>query len=142
MRARRGVAALEFALTFPVFLAIVGGIIELGMYVSFHHIIARAARDGARVGSVTIEGNDPTGDLIESEAIDQAEFVLETMGHTCTGGCDVSASWATRPDGYHYITVTVEYPYQGVTGLLPFLNDTVSVGSFTMLTQQQDESEV
>ncbi len=140
MGARRGVAALEFALCFPVFLAIVGGVVELSMFVSFHHVLARAARDGARVGSITIEGSDPTGALIEAEAEEQAEFVLDTMGYPCEGGCDVDAEWAAREDGYHYITVSVSYPYRGITGLVPYLDDTVSVGTFTMLTQQQDES--
>lgn len=134
---RRGVAALEFALTFPVFLAIIGGIVELGMFVSFHHIIARAARDGARVGSVTIEGADPTGSLIEAEAVEQAEFVLETMGHPCEDPCTVEADWHAGEDGYQYVTVTVLFPYQGVTGLLPYLNDVLSEADFTMLTQQQ-----
>lgn len=135
--ARRGVAALEFALSFPVFLAIIGGIVELGMFVSFHHIIARAARDGARVGSVTIEGADPTGSLIEAEAVEQAEFVLETMGHPCEETCTVEAEWTTHADGYRYVTVTVTFPYQGVTGMLPYLNDAQSAADFTMLTQQQ-----
>ena len=142
MTCRRGAAAVEFALTLPVLLILIAGIVELGMFVSFHHVIGRAVREGARVGSTTIEGDSPTGDIIEAEAIAQTEFVLATLGYPCTGNCDVDAEWHVRADNYRYLTVSVEFPYDSVTGLLAFLDDILAEASFTMLTQQQDESEV
>jgi Flp pilus assembly protein TadG len=138
-RLRRGGAAIEFALVAPVLLAVFGAMLELSLYVNSFHLISRAARDATRVGSITIEGNGADGSLIEANAIEHALTVLDFTGFQCTDvpNCDVTAEWAADPiDGNMYITTTIEYPYKGMTNLLPIVNQGVTA-RFTMLAQQQ-----
>lgn len=134
-RRRRGAAAVEFALSLPFIVALFGGVVDLCLYMSRCHVIARAARDGARVGSVTFEGTSPTGALIEDAAVDQAMAILEQTGLECAAECQVLADWHAV-DGYQMITVYVEYPFVALVGILPSMNDAVAF-EFTMMTQQQ-----
>jgi len=134
-RRRRGVAAVEFALTLPVFLLVVTGVIELSHFISNFHHVQRAARDGARVGSVTLEGVDGDGSLIEAAAAQQALDVLEASRRECGAGCTVISDVFIE-DGRQYISVTVSYPYEPLTWMFGQLADQ-SVAQFTMMTQQQ-----
>lgn len=134
---RRGVAAVEFALTLPVFMLVLAGVIELSAFISQFHIVQRAARDAARVGSITLEGPNPDGEILKQAAVDQAFTVLDAAGRPCGAGCVVAAEWF--PDGDHdYISVTVSYEYVPITWAFGNLADQ-SVAQFTMLTQQRSE---
>lgn len=136
-RLRRGAAATEFVFTAPIMLLMVAGIFELSTFIGRFHMLQRAARDGARVGSVTLEGEEADGSLITAAAEAQANLVLTSGGLPCTGSCAVNAQWVLDEDlGLRFVVVTVTYPYLPLTDVLPFLNgDTVS--QFTMVTQQQ-----
>lgn len=137
-RLRRGAAAIEFALMMPVVFGAFVSVLELSHYTSRFHAVSRAARDGARAGSITIEGPDGDGSLIVDTAIEQAELVLTSTGHDCADlRCEVDAIWAQDPDvGFYFLTVTVRYPYQPFTGAFPPLSDHIHA-EFTMMTQQQ-----
>ncbi len=136
-RRRGGVAAIEFALTLPVMLLVLMGIVELSLLQSRMYTISRAARDACRIGSGVIEGVDPTGDDIEAAAVDHAQFVLDTAGIDCGGGCTLTADWFEDADtGWMFLRVFVGVPYEPFTGLLPQLADATR-SEFVMLTQQQ-----
>lgn len=134
-RKRRGIAAMEFILMMPVFILTVTGVIELSNFITNFHHVQRAARDGARVGSVTLEGVNADGSLIKEAAAQQAIDVLDASNRPCGVGCSVAADWYTY-EGRKYVTVTVAYPYEPVTWMFGQLADS-SVAQFTMLTQQQ-----
>ncbi len=51
-RSRRGAAAVEFAVVAPLFLLLLGGIIEFGQAFRIEHAISNASRRGARAGIV------------------------------------------------------------------------------------------
>jgi len=141
-RQRRGASLFEFALMIPMVTLVLFAITDLSAYITQLHIVGRAARDGARVGSVTLEGVDATGAQIEAAAYDQAVLVLESTGHACLNedgtvdeslGCEIDADWIyVYP--YHLIRVTVTYPMQ--FNVYPTFPGEV-VGTFTMMTQQQ-----
>ena len=135
---RRGAAALEFGLILPVLIAVFGSIIELSLYISTMHRVNRVARDAARVGSTVIEGDDPTGELIEEAADGHALLALDAADLACTGGCQVEVVWELDADsGYYFINVEIVYPYSGVMGVLPMLQDRGVTSSFAMVTPQQ-----
>ena len=48
----RGQALVEFALVFPLFIAMVFGLIDLGRLVYMHSTLSQAAREGARLAAV------------------------------------------------------------------------------------------
>lgn len=48
-RARRGAAAVEFAIVFPIFLILVFGAIDIGRAIMVQHKLAQAARAGCRL---------------------------------------------------------------------------------------------
>lgn len=50
---RRAVAAVEFALLFPIILLLLGGIWEVGHLVEVNQILTNAAREGARQASTS-----------------------------------------------------------------------------------------
>ena len=135
-RIRRGVAAMEFALTLPVFLFVVLAVADLSYFISALYDVQRAARDGCRLGSVTLEGSGtPTGDIIRAAAEAQAKVVLEASGKPCAGGCSVSSEWFLL-EGRRYLRVSVQYPHQAFT---PGLNlvPTYLNAKFVMFTLQQ-----
>lgn len=58
---RRGASALEFALLLPVFLVLVGGMVDYAWYMQQRALVVRAVREGVRVGAVTPLASDPAG---------------------------------------------------------------------------------
>jgi Flp pilus assembly protein TadG len=136
MNARRGSATIEFALCLPVLLVVIAGIVDISNFVALTQLTSRAVRDGARIGSTVIEGDAPTGALIEQAALDQVDLLLEEAGYPCGAGCDVTAEWRAIDD-VMYVQVRVTYPYEPLVGLSTFLADN-AMSEFTMMTQQQD----
>lgn len=134
-RWRRGVGAIEFALTLPFLLYVTLGIVELSLLMHRSYVVSRAARDACRTGALVIEGQNPTGDLIENAAVEEAAFALQAAGVPCGVGCTISATWSER-EGWQMLEVGILVPYAPVTRLFPMLPHH-SVGHFIMLTQQQ-----
>ena len=65
MKIRRGASALEFALTLPVVVAVLAGILEYGWYLFQLSNVVHALRDGTRIG-VTVPNTDETGGVVET----------------------------------------------------------------------------
>ena len=61
IRSRRGAEALEFALTLPILLVLVSGVVDFGWYYYQQARLHEAVRFGARAGSVTLQNRDPLG---------------------------------------------------------------------------------
>ncbi|MCB9793793.1 MAG: pilus assembly protein [Alphaproteobacteria bacterium] len=136
---RRGSVALEFTLVLPILVLMLAGILELSWTISQLHVLSRAARDAARVGSVTLEGPNPDGTEIEAAAEAQGYTMLDGAGFACSTDpdCEVTAVWSVDGDtGWAWVDVTVTYPYNGFTGVLDFLGPDMRA-NFSMLTQQQ-----
>jgi hypothetical protein len=133
---RRGVAAIEFALTVPFLLAVVLGVVEFSLLMHRTHLMHRASLDACRTGASVLEGVTPTGDQIEAAAIAEARFSLGAAGIPCGVDCVIQADWHRVNRKWMMLTVNIDVPYAGVTGLVPRLPATTH-GEFTMLTQQQ-----
>ena len=128
-------AALEFALTMPILLLVLVGIVELSLLMHRVNVVSRVARDASRVGSMVIEGMNPTGDQTEAAAIAHARFALQAAGVDCTGGCEVQAEWFELEE-WHLLRVAIDAPYDPVMGAFPLVPDSVH-GAFVSMTQQQ-----
>jgi Flp pilus assembly protein TadG len=123
--ARRAVAAVEFALLFPIILLFLAGIWEVGRLVQITQIVANAAREGARQAStgkksyadvqtaVTNYLNDAgitnlTGLTVQVQNLTTNNTGPGTDG---TGVADYDPSQAGPQDR---VQVTVSLPFQNV----------------------------
>jgi hypothetical protein len=136
-RRRRGVAAIEFALTLPLLLLIAFSIAELGLLMHRNQQVSRAARDACRIGSGVVEGVAPTGDLIRASAEEAARFSLRTFDIPCDDArtCRIATRWFEQ-DGWMMLGVRVSVGYDPLTNLTPFAPRFVQ-HQFIMLTRQQ-----
>ena len=133
MRIRRGASALEFALTLPVVLVILAGILEYGWYLFQLANVVHALRDGARIG-VTVPLDDATPPTARAES--HARAVLSGLGVPCDsgGGCVVVASIGSTGE-VDVLNLSIEVDYTPVVGLLP--SPSHLHGTFTMMMQEQ-----
>jgi len=129
---RRGSTAIEFALTLPILVVILAGVLEYGWYLFQLSNVVHALRDGARIG-VTV----PRADSIspEARAAQHARDVLNGLGVPCSesGGCLVQA--LIEPvDDVEVMELTIEVEYEPMIGLLPHPGQLR--GAFTMMMQE------
>lgn len=106
--ARRGVAAVEFALTAPLLFLLVFGMIEVGRGLMVQQLLSNAARDGAR--SAILEG--ATVETVEAG-------VIEYLGGSSISGVSVvvTPNPLTLAQGGDPVTVTVSVPFTSVSWL-------------------------
>jgi len=134
--ARRGAAAVEFALTLPLYLVLIGAVFEYGWYLNQLTSVVHSAREGVRY-AVTIDQDDNP----ETEAVNQTTAVLEGLGIDCSGGASCSITGTTSTAGsVDTLTVNVSVEYDPIAaGLIP--SPPTLQTSFTMaLEDQSDES--
>ena len=134
MNVRRGSSAIEFALTLPIIVAVLAGILEYGWYLFQLSNVVHALRDGTRIG-VTVPASDETG--TESRAEAHARAVMDGLGVPCTdgGGCTVVATAIPAGD-IQTLRMAIEVDYTPIVDLLP--TPSQLRGTFTMMMQEQD----
>ncbi len=107
--ARRGAAAVEFAVVLPIFLTFLFGIIEFGRAIMVQQILINASREGNRTGIV--------------ENLDTAAITQVIQDYVQAAGLD-SANVAVTPDPTTVesgtpIRVVVTVPYADVSWIAP-----------------------
>lgn len=120
---RRGANAVEFALTFPVFLLISFGMIEFGWYFSQVAAVNSASLDGCRQGALVDEANP--GDRVSPThtALQQMNNRLSLFGLNCGGDCTAIVN---GPVPGRYIQCDVRVDYEPITGFLPAPSEILS----------------
>ncbi len=112
----RGAAAVEFALTLPLFLVLVFAILEYGWVMVSQHSLESAARAGCRAGAVVPPGSGSAAD----PSIDTAQTVIDSrIGPSCEQVvCEVTVTIdGDRPD--QMLTCDLSRNYPPLIGLLP-----------------------
>ncbi len=128
---RRGATAVEFALTLPILVVILGGIIEYGWYIQSLTSVVHAAREGARYGVTFDVDEDP-----ETEAEAHARSALAGLGIDCDGAavCTISANTDTSGSvGVLVLDITVQY--DAIAGMVPTPGDLT--GRYSMALEDQ-----
>jgi Flp pilus assembly protein TadG len=135
MSQRRGASALEFALTLPIVMAVLAGILEYGWYLFQLSNVVHALRDGTRIG-VTVPLDDDEGPSARAEA--HARAVLDGLGVPCTesGGCAVTATIGPSGD-ISTLTTAIAVDYTPIVGMLP--TPSQLSGTFTMMMVDQGD---
>lgn len=131
-RPRRGAAALEFALCFPLFIAILFGILEFGWVFYEQANVIAAVRSGVRMG-VT---QDPTANpAYLTDAEETVRNALAGLGIRPSDLTNATITATTSPSASatEMLTVSCQIPYTPVVGMIP-TPSTVSY-SMTMLME-------
>lgn len=116
-RRRLGATAVEFALTIPIPILFLLGVIEYGTAISQREALSNVARDAANSAvAVVRESADDTSGVI-SRGNARAEALLETYGISCGTGCTVSTTVANQT--LDVVTVSVVAPYTPMFSLIP-----------------------
>lgn len=105
---REGTATVELAVTVPVLVLIVFGLIEVGQGVLAKQVLVNAARDGAR--SATLEG---------ATVADVETTVLNFLASSGMEGATVTVSPSplTVAQGGDPVSVTVSVPFSAISWL-------------------------
>ena len=109
-----GAAAVEFALVAPLFLLMLGGIIEFGQAFKTEHLLSNACRRGAR--SAIFSGS--TTSQVETNVKNQCETMMRVSSSDVTvnilvNGTSADLSSAVKGDQID-VQVTIPYSKAGV----------------------------
>ena len=126
--ARRGVAAVEFAIVAPLFLLILFGIIEFGRMMMVQQVLTNASRVGAR--RAVIEGTDTTE--VESLVTNYL-----TNGSVSGANVNVSPTNLSNLGLGDNVTVTISVPFDTVS----WTPTTMFLGGATLKASTMMEAE-
>jgi Flp pilus assembly protein TadG len=116
---RLGATLLEAAITLPIFLLLVFGVLDLGIAVARYNTLAEAARTGARLAIV--HGADAPSEMAAWDSSSAEEGIKSSIG-------DLMAAMGLGPDDYD-VTVTYEQDADGNDMNAPGNVVTVAVSS-------------
>ena len=113
-RRESGQSAVELALTLPLLLLLICGMLELGWLASTRLVLDNITREGVRAGIVAISASDNTSDVIARINEMKPDYMTDTI--------DVTVSYSNSShfrDGD--ITVVTTYDLPTLTPLTAFL---------------------
>lgn len=116
-RGRRGATLLEFALTFPVYIVVLMGIVDAGWLYFQQASLDSATRTACRGGTTVDPGtNNVNIQNVFDYVINQVPTELDEMGVDSNGlSVNVTTSGAAPT---HTLICTVQQPYSALTGLV------------------------
>lgn len=129
-RSRRGAAAIEFALTFPLIVVMLLASIEYGNYFSELSVVNAATRDAARYGSA-----QSTASEAQIQGAFAARTLLSDMGFACgpaSPACSVNTN-IEQQGGVNALVVRVDASYNQLTNAFPRVNQNLAVTMPTRL---------
>jgi len=110
---RRGVAAVEFALTLPLLMVFVLGCVDFGRVIHSYIAVANAARAGSEYGAM--HGFTPyTRSSWESQVEQVVMNEMETLENFSAGDLTIAIDTTTDSDGLFRVSVEVKYPFSTV----------------------------
>lgn len=115
---RRGAAAIEFALCFPIFIAILFGILEYGWIFYEQANVIAAVRSGVRFG-VTQDPDTDTTYLTDAEETVRTSLAGLGIRPSDLTNATITASTSASTSATNLLTVQCRIPYTPVVGLVP-----------------------
>ncbi|MCG5073937.1 TadE/TadG family type IV pilus assembly protein [Paraburkholderia tagetis] len=114
-RAQRGTAAIEFALAFPLFFAILYGIVMYSMIFLVQQSLTSAAAEGARAALVYQNGANPASALASraQAACTRALAVVNWLTHApqCTQAVNTAPAGCAENTAMDCVQITLTYPW-------------------------------
>jgi Flp pilus assembly protein TadG len=129
LRSERGAELVEFALTLPLLLLLVLGIIEFGFLFQEYEVVTNAAREGARIGA-----------LIPSAGYTSNEAKARITDYLTAGGLDLAKATPVPTVVQSQIaiagtgkcipavtaTVTYQHPVPFLSGIVTYFNSALA----------------
>lgn len=113
---RRGVEAVEFALTLPIVMILLSGIIDSSWFLMEAEAVAQAAREGARAGATAATTGD--GHTLGTTI---ARRSLTDAGRDGAGATVNPSTVAGSISGDDYIRIEVRTTFTPLVGFFTFL---------------------
>jgi Flp pilus assembly protein TadG len=129
---RRGAAAVEFALTLPILLAVGSAVLDYAWYLNQAADVLSAVREGTRYGATIAQDDDPT-----VVAVARTHVALANYNLSCSDPACVEASLG-EVEGMTTVEVRAEITYTPVIGLVP--TPATMGASLVMVLEDQTES--
>lgn len=143
--ARRGIAAVEFALVCPIFLVMILGMTEMVSVLFAKNVVTTAARRGCRTATNPLS----SGFSITSAITDYLQNLQDNAGATLDGAATITllvndaevstSDFFSTVQTNDKISVTVSLPYSSIS-LIPsnlfMSNDTVITETVVMMRQK------
>ena len=137
LKSERGAELVEFALTFPLLLLVVLGIMDFGLLFQQYEVLTNAAREGARVSVLPGYGEDDIKARVEQYLLGSsltAASVNTTVGAAQTLAVGGGSCISVRP-------VTVTYPHQFIFigGIGTYFGKTFGTKTLTATASMRNE---
>lgn len=110
---QRGQSLVEFAVTFPVFILLLAGIVDLGLALFSNVTIISAAREGARLGVVLPGDTAAIEDRVRamSTGLDLSKLTVTSTCLRDSGGGSFAACTSPQWQAGDTVKVQVDYDY-------------------------------
>jgi hypothetical protein len=115
---RTGSAAIEFALTLPLFVLLVTAIFEFGWMFFMRSTVIHAVRNGCRAGAVIPPGESPSAAEVAQGQMTafMAGYSVDCRGDTARCGITISTEGESP---YQTMACTLAIAYEPIIGLIP-----------------------
>jgi hypothetical protein len=155
-KSRRGQALVEFALVFPIFIAMVFLLVDVGRYYFIQEVLTELVRSGLRAGVVYDPSNPPQedgADLSRVDVINRAVLeanpfgsliIVSFVGGTAVPDANVLATLSPPDGGGPDVLVTLEMEYVNFNFLTPFMElffQVTSTGPIPLKVSQKFQNE-
>lgn len=145
---QRGVAAIEFAIVFPVFFAVLYGIVQYGMIFAAQQTLTLAAEEGARAAlqyqaaDGTVPGSlSARTDVAETTCANMVGWVAQMSGVDSATICQATQVTTHCLSSMYCVQVTTTFPYES-NPLIPNVGLPVPATVGSTATVQLDQASV
>jgi len=115
---RRGANAIEFALTLPIFVALVTAIFEFGWMFFMRSTVIHAVRDGCRAGAVIPQADVPSPESVATERMSDFLAGYNIDCRSDSERCGIAIT-TTGESPYETMDCSLSVIYEPVVGLIP-----------------------
>jgi Flp pilus assembly protein TadG len=128
---QRGQAMVEFALTAPILVLLLFGLVELGNGMNSYLTVLASARDGARLGA---QGSASDSDIKNLITVETARLPV-TIPSTCSPGTPGMCVSHSTTGGVNSVQVEVCYAHPLILGGLGVIPNPITMCSSTTMRE-------